>query len=189
MVKRVHLTRLVPVLVMLLCVTAAPALGKAPKLKGAVRDPRGDAFPDPQTGERPDVKRVSVTYYPTAGVIKWRVRLWSPAPTQTPYILKALRATRDCSPSSPTVFYLERAAAFPLRIEGVDVTSQNVAFEREIHGARMTETWSGPELRGLDFGCITGPFEGAQGGEVATGIFNVGIDYFEPFKVHRAGSR
>jgi hypothetical protein len=171
-------------LTMPLCLTVASASADVRTLTGAVHDPKGDAYADPTSGEHPDVKRVSVSYDPAAGAIEWRIAMWSPAPSF--FMLKAVSASVDCSPSSPTVFYLERAAAFPLRIAGVG-PAQHVAYERVIDGTHLTETWSGPELQGLDLGCIRGPYEGSPGGEVTTGIINVGSDTFAPFAVRWSG--
>src|SRR4051794_17500985 len=127
----------VVVLTVLLSAGATTASADAPKLKGAVGDPRGDASHGFGTGEAPDVKRVSVTYDPAAGVIEWRIAMWSPVPSF--FMFKAVSATVDCTPASPSVFHLERAAVFPLRVTGIGAV-QNVVFERVIDGAHMTET-------------------------------------------------
>jgi hypothetical protein len=139
-------------------------------MTGDQRDPRGDSTVSPFQGPpAADVKRVQVRYDPAAGRFVLEAKLFRPAPGV--YALKAMFASPSCAPGADVLDYDIGGSAI-LRINGsipVSVVRRSVR-----DGKRLTESWSGPELRGLDLGCVRG--------SVSTGgIGGFGLDEFGPF--------
>jgi hypothetical protein len=130
-----------------------------------VHDPAGDATASVQGATAADAKRVTITYDPAGGTLEVEEKLWSPAPSF--YSLKTLFAFQGCSPSSPQVLDYDTGGSAILRIAGIGIPL-NVTYQRETRGTRQTETWSGPELKGLDIGCVRASV--ATGGPGAYGI-------------------
>ena len=104
-----------------------------------------------------DLKRVVVAYHRAAGVFEFKTTVWSGlAPESTR--VKQFNAFRDCSSSSQQALYYDIAAWFRLLIIPPGFPpppSPYHAYDRQIHGNHVLETWSGPLLRQLDIGCVT----------------------------------
>jgi hypothetical protein len=134
-------------------------------------DPRGDASVSPFVGPpAADVKTMSARYDPSAGVFTLKLRLWSPVPPV--YQLKGFFVSLSCGTSAADVLDYDLGGSAILRIDGSIPVSVTRRTTRE--GKRLTETWSGPELRHLALGCVRG--------SVSTGdIGGFGIDEFGPF--------
>jgi hypothetical protein len=161
--------------VLALGVSAGASSANHTILSGSVHDPRGDATVPPFGPPAPDVKRVRVTYDPVNGKFEVEVKLWSPAPSF--YAMHPGLAFRDCSPASERILFWDPLGGPPsLFITGIGA-SLTTHFTREINGTRLTETWSGPDLRQLDIGCAAG--------NVATGSAGVGFggDEFTPIEL------
>jgi hypothetical protein len=159
-------------IVAVLCSGLATAEARAadPVVTGHVRDARGDATVSQFLGPPgADVKRVSVRYDPAAGRFVLESRLFRPAPSV--YALKALFASPTCASTGADVLDYDVGGSAILRINGAIPLSVTRRTVRE--GRRLTETWSGPELRGLDLSCVRG--------SVSTGgIGGFGVDEFGP---------
>ena len=153
------------------CAGAAEARAKTQVASGETRDLRGDAtvsiFAGPPAA---DIKRVVARYDAAAGRFVLRVRLFRPAPGA--YALKGMFASHTCPPAGADVLDYDLGGSAILRIDGTIPSGVTRRTLRD--GPRLVEEWSGPELRGLDIGCVRG--------SVSTGgIGGFGLDEFEPF--------
>jgi hypothetical protein len=142
------------------------------ELGGKQRDPRGDASVSPFTGPpAADIKRVTARYDPVEGRFALEATLYRPVPSE--YRLKTLFVSPQCRGTTTDVLDYDTGGSAILRINGQIPLSLAYTLTRE--GSRLTETWSGPELRQLaGLGCVRGA--------VATGgIGGFGLDEFGPF--------
>ncbi len=156
------------------CLGVAGARAAAPELGGAQRDPRGDASVSPFTGPpAADIKRVKVRYDPAEGRLELKARLFRPAPSE--YRLKTLFVSPSCRGTTEDVLDYDTGGSAILRINGT--IPLNLVYTLTRERGRLTETWSGPELRRLaGLGCVRG--------SVATGgIGGFGLDEFGPFRL------
>ena len=151
------------------CLGTAEARAGDPVVTGHIRDARGDAtvsqFQGPPAA---DVKRMSVRYDAAAGRFVLEARLFRPAPTV--YGLKALSASQNCASTGADVLDYDVGGSAILRINGAIPASVTRRTVRA--GRRLTETWSGPELRRLDLSCVRGSV--STGGIGGFGIDEVG---------------
>lgn len=152
--------------------SVAGAGAAAPELRGLQHDPRGDASVSPSTGPpAADIKRVKVRYDPAEGRLQLTATLFGPAPRE--YRLKTLFVSPSCGGATEDVLDYDTGGSAILRINGT--IPLNLVYTLTRERGRLTETWSGPELRRLTgLGCVRG--------SVATGgIGGFGLDEFEPF--------
>jgi hypothetical protein len=156
------------------CTGAMAAYAQGPgTLSGAVHDARGDASVSPfNPAPAADARRVSVSYDPAAGTLALEAWLWSPAPST--FQLKALFVSPACGAASAAadVLDFDLGGSAILRIDGAIPAS--VTRRTALNGRRLTESWSGPELRSLRLGCVRG--------SIATGgVGGFELDEFGPF--------